>query len=165
MGSGPSGFTGVSAKTTEEAEALFKRAIQTADREQQDSEHKVRNIFISFHADDEAQVQLLRAQAKREGTNLEFRDYSIKEPIEQWRTEVREKIANTSATVVMIGPETANRPNVLYEIEQSYLQGKKVIGVRIYRDRNDPIPEPMLRNKAPIVNWDLKEIQAELDKS
>ena len=42
---------------------------------------------------------------------------------------------------------------------------KKVIGVRIHRNRNDPIPEEMKKNNAPIVSWTLKDIQAELDKN
>lgn len=129
-----------------------------------DQEHRVRNVFISFHAKDKSAVELLRYQAKRENSSLEFRDYSVTEPVEKWRTHVKEKISATSATIVMIGPDTASRPNVIYEIEQSYAMGKKVIGVRIRADKNHPIPEIMKKNKAPIVNWKLEEIQEELDK-
>ena len=64
----------------------------------------------------------------------------------------------------MIGPDTATRPNVLYEIEQSYAMGRKVIGVRIYANKNHPIPALMRSNNAPIVDWNLEDIQAELDK-
>jgi hypothetical protein len=165
MGSGTGGYD-VPSKTTDEIKRIISDAIpKVDDKKQSDSEGpKVRNIFISFHNEDEPQVNLLRVQAKRENTDLEFRDYSVKEPVEQWRTHVKEKIATTSATIVMIGPETASRPNVQYEIEQSYAQGKKVIGVRISKDRNDPIPKIMKDHNAPIINWNLKEIQAELDK-
>jgi len=152
-------------KTTKDIKDIISHSIPKSDTDKsKKTEPTTRNIFISFHNEDEFQVNLLRIQAKRENTGLEFRDYSIKEPVEQWRKNVRDKIANTSATVVMIGPETAKRRNVNYEIEQSYAQGKKVIGVKIYRDKNDPIPEIMRKNKAPIVNWNLKDIQAELDK-
>ena len=64
----------------------------------------------------------------------------------------------------MIGPETYKRPAVLWEINKAYELGKKVIGVRIYRNRNDPIPGPLLRNKAKIMNWDLDKIQKEINK-
>lgn len=125
-----------------------------------------RNVFISFHAEDEAQVNLLRSQAKKDDQNLEFRDYSIKEPFdEKWKTQAKDRISQTSATIVMIGPGTSNRDAVNWEIEESYRQKKKVIGVRIYRDRNDPVPQDLKDHKAPVVDWDLTKIQQHLDKS
>lgn len=165
MGSGTGGYS-FPAKTTKEIKDIISNSIPKSEPSSnaQDEGPKTRNVFISFHNEDEFQVNLLRIQAKRENTGLEFRDYSVKEPIEQWRKNVRIRIENSSATIVMIGPETAKRPNVQYEIEQSYAAGKKVIGVRIYRDRNDPIPEQMRKNNAPIVNWTLSEIQDELNK-
>jgi len=165
MGSGTGGYD-FPAKTTKEIKDIISSSIPKSDRspDEQGEEPRTRNIFISFHNEDEFQVNLLRIQAKRENTGLEFRDYSVKEPIEQWKKNVRNKIEATSATIVMIGPETASRSNVQYEIEQSYAAGKKVIGVRIYRDAKHPIPEQMRRNHAPIVNWTLSEIQAELNK-
>lgn len=163
MGGGTSDLN-IPPRTTKQIKDIISQAIPKAEKEPEEEERAVRNVFISFHNEDEYAVNLLRIQAKRENTDLEFRDYSVKEEIEQWRKNVKEKIANTSATIVMIGPETATRPNVLFEIEQSYVQGKKVIGVRIRSDKKDPIPELMVKNKAAIVNWTLKDIQDELDK-
>lgn len=164
MGGGTGSFTTIPPKTAEEAEGLFKKAIGGAERGSAE-ERGTRNAFISFSMSDEAQVNLLRAQAADERFGLEFRDYSVKEPFdEKWRQQVRERISHTSATIVMIGPDTASRPAVNFEIEESYRQGKKVIGVRIYRDRNDPIPPAMVQHRAPVVNWDMKELQNELDK-
>lgn len=153
-------YTGPSARTAEEAERIFKSKVEEAEEAQKpQTEPRVRNVFISFHVDDEAQVNLLRTQAKDENSGLEFRDYSVKEPFdEKWKTNCRERIAQTSATICMIGPNTASRPAVIWELEESYRQGKQVIGVRIYRDRNYPIPKPLLDHNAPIMNWDLDEI-------
>lgn len=124
-----------------------------------------RNVFISFHMEDEAQVGLLRHQAKNEKFNLEFRDYSVKKPFDnKWKTRCEERIEQTSITIVMIGPETYKRPAVLWEINKSYELGKKVVGVRIRKDKNDPIPGPLLRHNAKIINWNMEEIQHELDK-
>lgn len=165
MGSGVGGYE-VSSRTPKEIKDIISNTIPKHDpKDDSDEEHRVRNVFISFHHEDANQVNLLRIQSKRENTGIEFRDYSVDEPIEQWRKNVRAKIKNTSATIVMIGSETANRPNVDYEIEQSYAQGKKVIGVRMHSDRRDPIPKAMIKNNAKIVNWKLKDIQDELDKS
>lgn len=139
----------------------------TADAEKfSDRPSGVRNVFISFHVEDESQVRFFTSQAKQENTSIEFRDYSVKEPFdEKWRANVRERISQTSATIVMIGPETANRPAVNFEIEESYRQGKHVIGVKIYKDQNHPIPEAMQRNNAHIINWVLADIQRELDNA
>ncbi|MDG6998198.1 MAG: TIR domain-containing protein [Nitrososphaerota archaeon] len=148
---------------TEDSEKLFRSATEEAEQATKPKE-RVRNVFISFHVEDEPQVNLLRAQSKSENFDLEFRDYSVKEPFdESWKSQCRAKIAQTSATIVMIGPETANRQAVNWEIEESYRQGKKVIGVRIYKDRNDPVPEAMKEHNAPIVDWKIDDIRRSLD--
>lgn len=159
MGGGSSVYIGPPAQGVGESEALFDSAFEEARRA------RIRNVFISFHVDDEQQVNLLRAQAKNENFDIEFRDYSVKAPFdEKWKTQCKERIAQTSMVIVMIGQDTASREAVDWELREAYKQGKKVIGVRIYGDRNDPIPEPLLENKAPVINWDLKEIQRRLDE-
>jgi hypothetical protein len=159
MGGGSSGYSVRPSKSESEAERVFDSATEEARRS------RLRNVFISFHIDDEMQVELLRAQAKNEKYDIEFRDYSVKAPFdEKWKTNCRERIAQTSMLICMIGPETANREAVNWEIDEAYRQNKQVVGVRIYRDRNDPIPESMQRNKAQIVNWDLKVISRLIDK-
>jgi hypothetical protein len=147
-----------------QAYSLFKSATQEAEQASQ-PEGRIRNVFISFHVDDEAQVNLLRSQAKDENFDLEFRDYSVKEPFdEQWKAQCRDRISQTSATIVMIGPETASRDAVNWEIEESYRQGKRVIGVRIYKDRNDPIPPALVSHNAPVVEWKIDQIRKFLDQ-
>lgn len=151
-------------KSSEEAEGLFDSSLKEV-QEATKTEGKIRNVFISFHVDDEAQVNFLRNQAKGENSDLEFRDYSVKEPFdEKWKTQCRERIAQTSALICMIGPSTSNREAVDWEIEEAYKQGKKVIGVRIYRDEAHPIPAPLVAHRARIINWDLSEIRKFLDE-
>lgn len=154
-----------SSRTSQQVKDLFDKATQKVEQKVQ-GEHKVRNVFISFHHEDIGQVALLRSQAKRQEFGLEFRDHSLKEPTddETWRREVRERIKNTSETIVMIGPNTAKSRNVQFEIEETYRQGKKVIGVRIYGIGTHKVPDVMVKNKAPIVNWTMQQIQDELDK-
>ena len=122
-------------------------------------------VFISFHVEDEAQVDLLRSQAKNPRFPLEFTDYSVKEPFdEKWKTQCTERIKQSSAVVVMIGPETASREAVLWEINKAYELGKPVIGVRIYRDENHLVPQPMKDHGAKVVTWDTARIQAWLEE-
>jgi len=149
-------------RSDEESEKIFQSSVQEA--EEATKVERTRNVFISFHIADEGYIELLRQQARDEKYELEFRDYSVKEPFdEKWRTNCRERIAQTSCTIVMIGEETASREAVNWEIEESYRQGKKVIGVKINKDKNHLIPKSLKDHNAPIVNWNLKEIQKLLD--
>jgi hypothetical protein len=121
-------------------------------------------VFTSFHAEDEAQVNFLRGQAK-EG-KLEFSDYSVKEPFdEKWKTQCAERIEKADMVIVMIGPETYKREAVDWEIRKAIELGKSVIGVRIYRDQNHPIPKALQENGAKIIYWNLDDIQREIDKN
>ncbi|QLH10267.1 TIR domain-containing protein [Nitrosarchaeum sp. AC2] len=164
MGASGGGFNYQPNQTSSDSQRKYQSATDEAKRFEAGTGK--RNVFVSFHMEDEAQVRLLTHQATSGNFGLEFRDYSVKEPFdEKWRANVRERISQTSVTIVMIGPDTASRPAVNFEIEESYRQGKKVIGVKIYKDRNDPIPNAMVKHKAPIVNWVLSDIQKELDES
>ena len=167
MGGGNGNDIGSSPSSINQADSIFNSATRDVENEveKDQSDHRVRNVFISFHSDDERKVDLLRSQARREEYRLNFRDHSVKAPIDsKWRREVDKKIDNTSATIVMIGPHTAERPNVAYEIERSYAKGKKVIGVMIRSDKNYKIPKEMQNKKALIVPWKLDKIQEALDK-
>ncbi len=123
-------------------------------------------MFISFHIDDEKYVNLLRAQAKGENSPLEFIDYSVKEPFDEaWKTQCTERIRQSSVVVVPIGEDTYSREAVLWEINKAYELGKPVIGMRIHSDKNHRIPQPLLDNNAPIVNWKLAELQVAIEKT
>jgi len=124
-----------------------------------------KRVFISFHIEDEAQVELLRQQAKNEKYDIEFTDYSVKEPFdEKWKTQCAERIKRSSVFVCMIGPETYRREAVLWEVNKAYELGKKVIGVRIYRNENHRVPKPLLDNNARIMDWNLEDISRELNR-
>jgi len=122
-----------------------------------------RRVFISFHMEDEAQVNLLRHQAKDEQSDIQFTDYSVKEPFdEKWKTQATERIRRSSVVMVMVGAETHNREAVNWEIKKAYEMNKKVICVRIYRDKNHKIPQECKEKHAKVMNWDLKAISNEL---
>jgi hypothetical protein len=162
MGRGTTIYT--SSKSEKESQGIFDSAVEEAEKAIKRQE-RIRNVFIAFHVDDEAQVNLLRSQSKSEDFDIVFRDYSVKEPFdEKWKTQCKDRISQTSAFICMIGEHTAERPAVNWEIEEAYRQNKKVIGVRIYRDRNDPIPEPLRLHGAKVINWDLAELRKFLDE-
>ncbi len=129
------------------------------------SELPKKRVFISFHMENEAQIQLLRHQAKSDKFDLEFTDYSVKEPFDShWKMRCSERIRQSSVVICMIGTETYKRPAVLWELNTAYQMGKTVIGVRIHKDRNDPIPGPLLRNRAKIITWNMEDMQNAIDE-
>jgi hypothetical protein len=131
--------------------------------EKEDSNPKPR-VFISFHVEDEAQVNFLRQQAKTAQSDIQFTDYSVKEPFdEKWKTQCAERINQTSVVIVMVGQETHEREAVNWEIEKAYELGKKVVCVRIYRDENHKIPQQCSENHAKVIKWDLDAIKHELE--
>jgi hypothetical protein len=144
-------------RTTRDALTGFDRALNDK------LKPKVRNVFISFHTEDEAQVDLLRYQ-KDNDFGLDFRDYSIKEPFDNaWKTNCKLKMELCSATIVMIGPDTADRDAVNWEIDQALKLGHKVIGVKIYRDADHPVPKALKDNDCKILYWNVAQISKELD--
>jgi hypothetical protein len=112
---------------------------------------------------DEAQVNLLRHQSKN-SKKLEFTDYSVKQPFDEaWKTQCTERIRQSSVVVVPIGEDTHKREAVLWEIRKAHELGKPVIGMRIYKDRNHKVPDPMLEHGDKVVDWSLDELQGEID--
>lgn len=93
-----------------------------------------RHIFISFANEDMDEVNLLRGQAKKETTDLQFDDYSVKEAFESTnadyiKRQIRERIEHCSVTIVYLSNNSANSKWVNWEIEESLKLGKGVIGV------------------------------------
>ena len=70
-----------------------------------------RNTFLSFDYDDIDEVNLLRAQAKNEKSEIEFIDRSVRDPINSERADyikqkIVERIRQCSQTVVYITEAT-----------------------------------------------------------
>ena len=118
----------------------------------------MRNVFISFDADDEGMINLFRVQAKNERLPFRFRDYSVKEPFERgWKKEVRNLIHLSSAVIVAIGRNTYKSRAVNWEVDEAHSQGKQVIGVRLHRNKRHKIPSARYMYDE-ITYWDTNKI-------
>lgn len=129
-----------------------------------------RNVFISFVNEDIAEVNLLRGQAKNETSDLEFSDYSVKEPFDSKNAEyikrnIKEKIEKTSITLVYVTKETAASKWVRWEVEQSLKMGKGVLAV--YKGEKLPsnIPQYIKDNNIKLVKWSHKELTNAIEKT
>jgi len=93
-----------------------------------------RNVLISFAMEDMDEVNLLRAHAKNEKSDIEFNDHSVQEPFDSDRAEyikrkIAERINRTSTMVVYLSENTVQSKWVKWEVEKSIELGKKVIAV------------------------------------
>jgi hypothetical protein len=129
-----------------------------------------RNVFISFDSDDLDEVNLLRGQAKNENSDLDFSDFSLKEPFESENAEyikrgICEKIDKVSVTVVYLTNESAKSKWVNWEIEESLKRGKGVIGV--YKGDIPPsnLPRKFTEHGLKIVPWKHKELSDAIESA
>ncbi len=148
-GGGGWGLSGDDLKKLEEiAKENLKQGAQPAKR----------NVFISFLNEDSNEVNLLRGQAKNENNDLEFNDWSLQEPFDSERAEyikrgIRERIRQSSVTLVYLSKDTHKSKWVNWEIRESIKLGKSVIGV--YQGDKPPgkLPSAFIKSKYNIVKW------------
>jgi len=128
-----------------------------------------RRVFFSFHYElDVWRAANVRNAGKVDATTAAgWTDASIWEEAKlKGRAElerlIQSALQGTTVTGVLIGSETANRPWVTYEIQQSINRGNGLIGVRIHRikDQNGersargPVPELLKQGGYRIYDWD-----------
>ncbi len=122
------------------------RLEQVAKKELSDAAKDAnKHVFISFAHEDEAEINMLRGQAKNDNSDLNFDDYSVKEAFDSKnadyiKSEIREKIERASVTLVYLTEESASSKWVNWEIEESIKQGKGVVGV--YKGSTPPVDLP-----------------------
>lgn len=118
-----------------------------------------RRVFFSFHFDrDIWRANQVRNANVVAGSDLAgFFDHSEYEEAKKKGNEgirrmILKHLGNTSVTVVLIGSETASRPWVKYEIEQSIGRKNGLLGVYIHHLKNQK-GETDWRGTKPSVPW------------
>jgi hypothetical protein len=114
-------------------------------------------VYFAFHFENDIwRANQVRNSNVVAGTDLAgFFDHSEYEEAkkkgdEQIKRMILAKLSNTTVTVVLIGAETANRPYVKYEIEQSIARKNGLLG--IYIDQlKDQAGQTSLRGPKPAV--------------
>ena len=119
--------------------------------------------FISFQMEDQWARGFLAQHAHSKNNQIEFLDYSVKEPFEsKWKTNCKVRILATRGTIVLIGKTTYQSDAVTWEIEETKRQGHGLFGIKIYRDEICPMPTAL--QGYPVINWDFDAIVGELNK-
>ena len=130
-------------------EAKAKKELQSGER---------RNTFISFAYDDADEVNLLRAQAKNDKSDIEFIDRSVREPfnserINYLKQKISERIKQASQTIVYVTDKTHKSDWVNWEINKSLELGKKVVAVHKGDTPPTKLPRAITDNNIDIVAW------------
>ena len=128
-----------------------------------------KNVFISFSHEDMDKINLLRGQAKKESSDLEFSDYSVKEPFnsenaDYIKRKITEKIEKVSVTIVYISEKSSKSEWVKWEVEKSLKMGKGVIAV-YQGDKAPKMPSFITENDIKSVQWKHKELTEAIDKA
>lgn len=129
-----------------------------------------RKVFLSFRAEDLDRVNLFRGQAKNENSDLDFIDYSLRAPFNSENAEyikrgIRERINQSSVTVVLISKDTHKSKWVNWEIRESVRLGKGVVAVRLHDDPSIKLPSAMRENGIQPVSWNHQIIRDSIDSA
>lgn len=127
------------------------------------------NVFISFVEEDLNDVKMLRGQAKNQNSDIEFNDWSLREPFDSKKAEyikrgIRERIRQCSVTVVYVSDNTAESKWVDWEIRESIAMGKGVLAMHKGDTTPARLPKAVTDNKVPVVPWNQKELAKAIRK-
>jgi hypothetical protein len=123
-----------------------------------------RRVFLSFVEEDLTLVNLFRGQAKNKNSELEFSDYSVREPYDSQnaayiRSRIRERISAAAITLCLIGKNTYASRWVDWEILTSVEEHNRLVGVRLHSDSaKDIAPKALTDAKGTVVDWDIDKI-------
>jgi hypothetical protein len=149
---------------------IIDRLAKVAQDSFKDAQPEKRNVFISFDHRDVAEVNFLRGQAKNENSDLEFNDYSLKEPFDSEKAEyiksgIRERIRQSSVTMIYISDITHESKWVAWEAKESLAQGKGIICVHKGDTPPSKLPSFVKELGLKIVPWKHKELSAAIESA
>ena len=142
---------------------IIDRLAKVAEDSFNKAEPEKRNVFISFVNEDLGDINLLRGQAKNENNDLEFNDYSLKEPYDSERAEyiksgIRERIRQASVTVIYLSDNTHSSKWVDWEARESRAQGKGIICVHKGDTPPSRLPGFVKELGIKVIQWKHKEL-------
>ena len=124
--------------------------------------------FLSFVQEDLNLVNLFRGQAKSSRNDLEFADYSIRQPFNSSNAEyigrgIREQIKLCTLTICLYGPTTYTSQWVDWELAKTLELNKPLMGVSLYDDGRIRY-YPRLLHDWPKVRWNIPLVIETMDR-
>ena len=163
MGGGGGGGSGLTPDELKSLEQRAKKSMKDGDGTGKS------NVFISFSSEDLDEVNLLRGQAKNENSDIEFNDWSLREPFDSKKADyikrgIRERIRQCSVTIVYVSTKTADSKWVDWEVRESITMGKGVVAMHKGDSPPSHLPKAVTDNRVPVVPWNQKELAKAIKK-
>ena len=116
------------------------------------------NVFISFCADDFHDINLLSTLLKNENSDIVLSDRSLRAPFNSEKSDnikpsIRERIRQSSVTVVYVSDKTASSEWVDWEIRESLEMGKGVLAMHKGATRPKRLPRAIIENNIEVLPW------------
>lgn len=131
---------------------------------------KLNNVFISHYGKDDEHVQNLKDLLKK--SNRTLRNSSVDSTKtndaknEQYiKSFLSEGIKWAGTTIVLIGPDTHKRWWVDWEIEKSFKEGNRIVGVFIHGASDSDVPKNFEKYGDALVGWNTDSIIGAIDGS
>lgn len=115
-----------------------------------------RRVFISYQHIDQMKAKGLNLMTHNKGVNVDFTGRHLLDPVKSSDPDyisrkIKEQIKGSSATIVLIGKNTADSDWVEKEVRWSQEKGNGIVGIRI--DPDAGIPDALKEYGAEIVDW------------
>jgi hypothetical protein len=116
-----------------------------------------RRIFISFQHDDRMKAKGFNLLRWNKNVDVEFVGRHLLDPVDSTnrdyvRSKIKEQMAGTSVTVVLIGKNCADSDWVADEIRWSQEKGNGLLGILL--DVTCSVPEALTDAGAEVIGWD-----------
>lgn len=115
-----------------------------------------RRVFISYQHEDQMKAKGFNLMSYNKNVNIEFTGRHLLDPVHSndkayITRKIKEQITGSSATVVLIGDQTADSDWVANEIQWSIDKGNGVVGIRL--DPDADVPQALVDAGAEILDW------------
>lgn len=115
-----------------------------------------RRVFLSYQHRDQMKAKGLNLATYNENVKLDVSMRHLLDPVKSKdpayiTRKIKEQLKGTSATIILIGKDTAQSKWVKREIEWSREKGNGLVGVRI--EEGAPVPEGLIDAGAEILDW------------
>jgi len=116
----------------------------------------MRRVFLSYQHRDQMRAKGFNLMSYNKNLKLDLSVRHLLDPVNSTdqgyiSSKIKEQLKNTSATVVLVGKDTAKSAWVTREIEWSREKGNALVGIRI--DEGAEIPSGLIEAGAEILDW------------